>query len=238
MNVQVSISGPVFAQLLHQHAISPNNQEGLLLGEVSERRFNQINDQAAVNELNEIILKICSFVPCEAYEVYTTMLEIMGEALNAMAPNRGTQLIGYYCFRRNLPLTATFRERRIANAFARFCRGAPFVLGLFSTTFNENFSIHSMEHSFQTVTYTQDGPKLGPASLRVVNLGEDARQEYRTLPGSAASLQQGTFSKLVNNIHYSRREDNNVRVLDKLHESLQEKLLDLSREITETLQVI
>lgn len=41
------------------------------------------------------------------------------------------------------------------------------------------------------------------ASLRVVNLGEDARQEYRTQPGSAASLERGFFSDLAKSIPYN-----------------------------------
>ncbi|XP_022662064.1 BRISC complex subunit Abraxas 2-like [Varroa jacobsoni] len=239
MSVQVSISGPVFAQLLRQHAVSPNNQEGLLFGEISERRVNQINDQAAVNEHNEVTLKVCSFIKFEPFEIYDQNLKLLPDPLREMeAGLNGAKVIGYYCFRRNLPLTATYREHVISNALAKASCGQPFVLGLFSTTFNDNYSIHSMDHSFHIVTPQNDGgSRLGAASLRVVNLGEDARQEYRTQPGSAASLERGFFSDLAKSIPYNGREDRNVQLLNQLHNNLQKKLNALAREITETLQL-
>lgn len=51
-------------------------------------------------------LEVCSFIKFEPFEIYDQNLKLLPDPLREMeAGLNGAKVIGYYCFRRNLPLT-------------------------------------------------------------------------------------------------------------------------------------
>lgn len=238
MSIQVHVSGPVFAQLLHEHAVSENDQEGLLLGESSVRITDQINDQMMHNEHQETIIKICSFVSCDAFSFYDKNLNLDEERMRDLVGGDNIKsVIGYYKFRRNTPMEPTFRERFLCQTLSKHVDN--FLFGLFTSSFSNDFAIHSMDHAFMTFLPNRGQPaQYKHVKLRIVNLGENGSNDYRMAPGSAASINSGEYSDILRKIQYDGNADPTVRMMEGVHSTLHARLEKVAQKIIDTQTLI
>ncbi|XP_063221205.1 BRCA1-A complex subunit Abraxas 1-like [Bacillus rossius redtenbacheri] len=229
--VCVTVSGPALSFLLCESVKCPGNQVGLLLGAVMNHVTDTISDSHMNNETMETLINIHSVMPFfKPFPFYNGLGKIDRNKLKAFLKDREKEVVGWYCFRRAIPLAPYLRDRQLHKELcAAMTHLSPdvFTMCLLSSVVLKPAvgATHAFSHKF--FRYCHGSFK--PLSVSIQNLGGTSQSEYKMVPSIACA--SATFNNIVDSVRSSYRDSSPKDLMLRVQRALQDHLRNLLTDV-------
>ncbi|XP_017795097.1 PREDICTED: BRISC complex subunit FAM175B-like [Habropoda laboriosa] len=204
----ITISGPALSLLFYENVRSRGDQMGFLLGETLEFIVKTYTDADNQVETVKIYNNIEAIVTCPLPDsLYNSIGKINKEKLKDFLHDKSKQVIGWFCFRRNIGLVPTFRDKILHREFASYFSNDNGSKEEFFVTclLNSSTSSEGGTHKFKHVFLRQKMGTFEPVPLRINNLGSNSfiheGSDYKPTPTKKSSDVPDVFTNLVESLN-------------------------------------
>nr|CAD7402305.1 unnamed protein product [Timema poppensis] len=138
------------------------------------------------------------------------------------------EVVGWYCFRRNMPLTATLRQKALHKELcATLPHLAPehFSMCLLSSGLSNGGSTHIFNHKF--IRY--QNRCFEPVSIQIQNMGEVPQSEYKLVPSTVCLSE--SFNNIITSLKAEHQKGSDVDLILSIQKALQEHLVQLVHDV-------
>ncbi|XP_066603343.1 BRISC complex subunit FAM175B-like isoform X2 [Prorops nasuta] len=202
----VTISGATLSQLLYENVRSPGDQMGFLLGETLTYVVKKFTDSDNQIEITKTHVNVETLLPCYLpYFVSRYSTDIDRDNLDNILKDYKKKVIGWFRFRRNVPLVPTFKDKVIHNEFiSHLCKDQyskdNFLMCLLTSTVSEMNGTHKYRHVF-----LRRIKSFEPVPVKINNLGSDATKlegsDYKLTPACRSSDEPDELLQLVQSMN-------------------------------------
>lgn len=184
MSFEARCHGAVFSSLLQDINSSQSDCEGFIVGSIQEEMISENADSASFTRL-DTVFHIQSFIPAgPLFSFYNTSCVIDDDKIRGLLGVRHQDTLGYYVFRRNSPITQSYRDRLLLqNLVARFPEKSRLLSCILTSSRTDNLSTISFDYQFATLDHSL---ARNPISLKILNLGQSNSRYIRTAFQSAS----------------------------------------------------
>ncbi|CAF4801731.1 unnamed protein product [Pieris macdunnoughi] len=118
---KVSLNGTALSFLLYECLNSSNSQEGFLIGDVTSEIRNHISDSHNDSARLDTEIAIRTVLPLPSVSLfYLPSGGIKEDFIKELLSNAASEVVGWYKYRRNSSLKATFRDKLISKGLQKY----------------------------------------------------------------------------------------------------------------------
>nr|CAD7587256.1 unnamed protein product [Timema genevievae] len=228
-SVYVTVSGPGLSLLLYENVKCLGDQSGFLLGAVINHVTETISDSQMTDEKMETLISVNSSMPFpKSYSFFDGVGKVDRGKLKDFLKDKEKEVVGWYCFRRNMPLTATLRQKVLHK---ELCAALPhlapehFSMCLLSSGISNGGSTHIFNHKF--IRYRNR--LFEPVSIQIQNMGEVPQSEYKLVPSTVCLSE--SFNNIITSLKAEHQKGSDVDLILSIQKALQEHLVQLVHDV-------
>ncbi|XP_071946986.1 BRCA1-A complex subunit Abraxas 1-like [Antedon mediterranea] len=227
---KIKINGTTWGTLFFDHVNSLGDQEGFLIGDVTENVTSNISDSQLTTYKKDICTIIQSTYACERTgSFYNRSGHVNIADVQSVLQDKHTKVVGWYKFRRNTQSQISLRERAVHQSLEK-ALGKGLILAIFTAQQTWNQSTHTFGYQL----FSFKNKKFVPLPIEVINLGDTSQSDYKRASESVPSI-GSTYDTILNKYKSVFVDPSGKSIalvkMEEMNNTMQSELENISQEL-------